>query len=135
MSRRLDWPSCRNVRDLGGLPTADGARIRDLALVRADSLDRLTDDGLRRLKALGVARILDLRNVDEAAVTPHPFAADDAVYRLVPMIDPRRVRSRDRSSERTLGDLYASSLDRNARSIMDGLAAIADAPDGAVVVH
>ncbi len=135
MSRRLDWPGCRNVRDLGGLPTRDGAVIRPRALIRADSLDRLTDDGLSRLKELGVSRILDLRNADEAVVSPHPFAGDDNLYRLVPMIDPRRERLRDRTAERTLGDIYASSLHRNARSIMDGLAAIADAPDGAVVVH
>ena len=23
-SRHLDWPDCRNARDLGGLPTSDG---------------------------------------------------------------------------------------------------------------
>ena len=41
-NRHLEWDACRNVRDLGGLPTADGARIRPGALVRADSLQRLT---------------------------------------------------------------------------------------------
>ena len=40
--RHLDWDGCPNVRDLGGLRTADGGRIRHGALVRADALDRLT---------------------------------------------------------------------------------------------
>ena len=37
MSPHLDWPDCRNVRDVGGLPTSDGGRIRLGALIRADS--------------------------------------------------------------------------------------------------
>jgi protein-tyrosine phosphatase len=28
VDRTLRWPDCRNVRDLGGLPTIDGGRIR-----------------------------------------------------------------------------------------------------------
>ena len=38
----LDWDGCGNVRDLGGLPAADGRRTQRGALVRADALDRLT---------------------------------------------------------------------------------------------
>lgn len=30
----LDWSACRNARNLGGLPTADGGRIRAGALRR-----------------------------------------------------------------------------------------------------
>lgn len=131
---RISWPDCRNVRDLGGLPTTDGGTIRENALIRADSLDRLTDDGLLAVKRSGVSRIVDLRNIDEAALLPHPFAEDE-IYRLIPLIDPRREPSRTRGAERTLATIYCDSLDRNARCIVGGLAAIADAPEGAVVVH
>jgi protein-tyrosine phosphatase len=27
-SLRLAWPGCRNVRDVGGLPTTDGGAVR-----------------------------------------------------------------------------------------------------------
>jgi len=126
------------VRDLGGLPVAGGGSIRPGALIRSDSLDRLDPGGLlafaEHQTSHGVSLILDLRGPAEADTRPHPFV-DDPRYRLVPMIDPRRERTRDRSAERTLGMIYSSSLDRNARCIVDGVAAIADAPAGGVVVH
>jgi len=122
------------VRDLGGLPVAGGGSIRPGALIRADSLDRLDPDGLLAFAEHEVSLILDLRSPAEAESGVHPFT-EDPRYRLVPMIDPRRERSLDRSAERTLGMIYSSGLDRNARCIVDGVAAIADAPPGGVVVH
>ncbi|MER7276612.1 tyrosine-protein phosphatase [Dactylosporangium sp. NPDC000244] len=50
---RLHWPDCRNVRDLGGLPAAEGRTVRERALVRADSLNRLTAEGVAALRAYG----------------------------------------------------------------------------------
>lgn len=135
LSRRLELPDCRNVRDLGGLPTAGGGRIRERALIRADSLERLTSSGAEMLRELKIVRIVDLRNVDEAAAAPHPFVTEEAMYRLIPMIDPAREPERNKDEERTLADIYRSSLTRNVKSIVEGVAAIADAPDGTVLVH
>ena len=133
MPTPLSWPDCRNVRDLGGLPTASGGRIRAGALIRADSLSRLTEEGVALVKAAGVRRIIDLRNVEEA--TDHPFGAQLDLYRLAPMIDPAREPDRNKSAERSLADIYCSSVERNARSIVESVVAIADAPPGTVVVH
>ncbi len=133
MPTPLSWPDCRNVRDLGGLPTAGGGRIRERALIRADSLTRLTDEGVAQVKAAGVRRIVDLRNIDEAV--SHPFAGELDLYLLAPLIDPAREPDRNKTAERTLGDIYCSSLQRNARSIVEGVVAIADAPEGLVLVH
>ena len=47
-ARQLDWEGCFNVRDLGGLPTADGRETRRGELVRADAVDRLTAARLGR---------------------------------------------------------------------------------------
>jgi|KBSSwiStaDraftv2_1062776.scaffolds.fasta_scaffold81156_3 protein tyrosine/serine phosphatase len=135
MPKPLTWPDCRNVRDLGGLTTADGVPIRAGALIRADSLERLTAEGMAAVRAAGIVRIVDLRNVDEAEAGLHPFRETAELYRLIPMIDPAREPERDKSAERTLADIYRSSLIRNAKSIVDGVAAVADAPDGAVLVH
>jgi protein tyrosine/serine phosphatase len=121
------------VRDLGGLPTASGGRIREGALIRADSLSRLTEEGVAVVKAAGVRRIIDLRNVEEAA--DHPFATELDLYRLAPLIDPAREPDRNKSAERSLAEIYCSSLERNARSIVEGVIAIAEAPPGTVVVH
>lgn len=136
MPTPLSWPDCRNARDLGGLPTIDGGRIRADALIRADSLVRLNADGVAMVKAAGVRRIIDLRSVEEAqAYGPHPFSEDAEIYRLAPLIDPAREPERDKRSERTLADIYCSSLNRNTRSIVEGVLALADAPPGPVLVH
>jgi len=39
--RALAWDGCLNVRDLGSLPTEDGARIAPGALIRGDNARRL----------------------------------------------------------------------------------------------
>lgn len=133
-ARRRHWPDCRNTRDLGGLPTTDGGRIRSNALIRSDNLDRLTPAGVKALRDVGVRRILDLRCAHEAAARPTPFAGDP-MCRLVPLIDPEREPERDLEAERTLSATYRGSVVRNARQIVAGIATIADAPVGAVVVH
>ncbi len=73
LERRLRWDACWNVRDLGGLPTADGGLTRLGALVRADRLSRLTGAGVRAVVEYGVRTVVDLQFPDETARTPHPF--------------------------------------------------------------
>ena len=63
--RHLDWVGCFNVRDLGGLPTADGRMTRWGAVVRADALDGLAAAGWTALVQHGVRTVIDLRNDDE----------------------------------------------------------------------
>ncbi len=68
MSERcLEWDGCLNVRDLGGLRTRSGAVVRRGALVRADTVDRLSPTGWEALRAHGVKTVVDLRNDDERA--------------------------------------------------------------------
>ncbi len=71
MERHLEWSGCFNVRDLGGLPTEDGRRIARGALVRADSLSRLTAEGWQALFDHGVRTVIDLRNDEERAAGDH----------------------------------------------------------------
>ncbi|MQS13450.1 tyrosine-protein phosphatase [Streptomyces kaniharaensis] len=63
--RTLVWDGCLNVRDLGGLPTADGRLTARGAVVRADNLDRLTAEGWDALLDHGIRTVVDLRNVEE----------------------------------------------------------------------
>ena len=51
-TRNLEWEPCWNVRDLGGLPTADGGATVWGRLVRADCLGKLTANGRRALLSL-----------------------------------------------------------------------------------
>ncbi len=132
--RRLSWPGCHNVRDLGGLPTEDGGRIRSGALIRSDDLYQLTPAGLAALRAQGVGRVLDLRHTDETGRLPSPLA-EDPVYRWTPFIDEEADRHRDPDTEPDTRAVYLGSIERNAGHIAAAFAALADAPPGPVVVH
>jgi protein-tyrosine phosphatase len=72
--RELDWEGCFNVRDLGGIPTAEGRQTRWGAVIRADELDGLTRKGWASLLEHGVRTVVDLRNDDErgADAAPRP---------------------------------------------------------------
>jgi protein-tyrosine phosphatase len=59
--RVLVWEGCKNVRDLGGLGTADGRLIRRGAIVRADTPSRLTVAGWSALYEYGIRTIVTLR--------------------------------------------------------------------------
>jgi protein-tyrosine phosphatase len=80
--RHLEWEGCFNVRDLGGLRTADGRETRWGRIVRADTLDGLTASGWAALSAPGVRTVVDLRNGDELGVGVAPRPASIASVHL-----------------------------------------------------
>jgi len=125
---KLDWAGCLNGRDVGGLPTADGRRIRFGALLRSDSHNRLTAEGIAAVRAAGIGRILDLRWARETAREPSPFA-DDPVYRNAPLIADLAEQGT------TMPDAYRTMLDDNRRQITGVFVQLSDAPPGAVAVH
>jgi protein-tyrosine phosphatase len=134
VQRVLTWDGCLNVRDLGGLPISGGGHTRQGVLIRADTLDRLSAQGLEAVRTGGVARIVDLRSPWELPADPHPFHGD-RMYRQVCFIDETRDHERDREAEHTLADLYRGSLDRNGRRVAAAVAEIVDVTEGAVIVH
>lgn len=52
----------RNFRDVGGLPTADGRRVRHGVLFRSGHLAHATDEDAAFLSTLGLHTIFDFRN-------------------------------------------------------------------------
>ncbi len=70
--RHLDWDGCCNVRDLGGLPTVDGATTAWGAIVRSDNPAHLTPAGWRALLAHGVRTVIALRTTGSADDEPDP---------------------------------------------------------------
>ncbi len=66
-----------NMRDVGGLATADGHRIRTGRLIRSDNLQDLTAADVRHLvDGLGITDVVDLRTHTEFTVTgPGPLRA------------------------------------------------------------
>ena len=141
--RDLDWDGCVNVRDLGGLPTADGRVTARGVLVRADNVRRLTGRGWADAWSYGIRTILDLRSDGERsgdAAVPREFHvatvslfADfdgDPAYRaeLVQRVGGRGAREANRV-------LYTEALQRNRPSFRAAFEATADTPEGGVLVH
>ncbi|MGW3472169.1 tyrosine-protein phosphatase [Saccharopolyspora sp. NPDC000995] len=60
MSRDLQWDGGYNVRDLGGLPAADGSRLRWGAVVRSASPAFLTESGWGQVLEHGIRTVIDL---------------------------------------------------------------------------
>lgn len=126
----LDWPSCLNARDLGGMPTKDGGRIRTGALIRTDGHHKLTEQGVAAVRAYGVTRIIDLRRQRELDKEPSPFFGDP-LYLHHPVQNPA-----DPDHEwMTLAEIYIAMLDLRPDLYAAAVAAVADAPPGGVVVH
>jgi len=135
--RHLDWEGCFNVRDLGGLATADGRTTRRGAVVRADALDRLTTAGWQSLVAYGVRTVVDLRNDDERR--PDAAPRPPAITTIHVPLDARE--------DREFWDVWASGpqfgtplyyrphLDRFPERSVTALRAIARAGPGAVAFH
>lgn len=81
-----------NVRDLGGLPTADGGRLRPGVLFRSESLAVLDEPALRLLA--DVRLVIDLRTDAEAeAVAGRWLGAEVPETLSVPLLPAYRVGS------------------------------------------
>ena len=126
----LNWPDCLNVRDLEGLPTANGRRIAPGALIRSDNLNRLTEAGIEAVRAAGVVRIVDVRTPPECAGYPSPFSTDPICHNM-----PLYNADDPYDPTLSLEEQYILMVDQNPGLFAAAVGAIADAPDGAVVVH
>jgi protein-tyrosine phosphatase len=83
--RDLVWDGCLNVRELGGLPMRDGGTTRVGAVVRADSVRRLSDERRQALVDHGTRTVIDLRGHDERADDPPAEVPVEAVH--VPFVE------------------------------------------------
>jgi protein tyrosine/serine phosphatase len=126
---------CTNARDLGGLPTRDGRRIRERVLIRTDSLAHLDAAGRADLERLEPGLILDLRSAPELVSDPNPFARHPA-FRHRPFFDPGWEHVRDDLAETTRHGIYRRMLAGNLAAIGAAIREIAAAPpDRPIVAH
>ena len=68
-----------NFRDLGGLPTSDGATTRSGVMFRSDALHHLAPDAADRLVDLGIRTIIDLRSAVELERSGRGALGDTAI--------------------------------------------------------
>jgi rhodanese-related sulfurtransferase len=132
--RALQWEGCCNIRDLGGLPLADGSETRFGVVVRADDISLLSEAGWRAVADYGVRRIVDLRHEDE------PYEPPVDLVRI-PLLDPGSIREVDELLESVHEPAewrrrnYLFFLDRFADRFGRAVSAIAEMKDGPVLVH
>ncbi|MFD7022720.1 tyrosine-protein phosphatase [Promicromonospora sukumoe] len=124
----LDWAGCLNARDLGGLPLTGGGTVRERVLVRSESPSYLTDDGVAAAGAYGLSRIIDLRRPEELVEWPSRLA-DGPAYLHLPVQAPGD------PEEGPWVHLYQGMLDRHPELFARAVGAVADAPEGPVLVH
>ena len=154
----ISLDGAENVRDVGGLPTEDGRALRPGALLRADSLQQLSETDVRRLvDDLHVTAVADLRTgVEVAGEGPGPMLREPAVEVVhlslfpeagestdaaavpadAPVVLPWQERDAgsDTRPRAAAGEVYASYLDDRADSILAALRLIATT-EGATIVH
>lgn len=139
---RLDWDGSLNVRDLGGHPTENGGETRFGAIVRADSVRQLSDEGWAALVAYGVRTIVDLRRQHELDADPPAELPVDVVH--VPLIDPvgheidEEIEAVAEAAPDALSArraIYLEVLERFTPTFAQAVSAVARAPEGCVLVH
>src|SRR4051794_33555348 len=139
--RALAWDGCVNVRDLGGLPVEDGGATRFGQVVRADAVRQLSDEGWRAAVAYGVSRVVDLRFQSELDADPPGDLPVELLHvPLLPDIDTPYwadldARVREMSAADATSTVYLEWLERFGERFAEAVAAIGDAPPGAVLVH
>ena len=144
-SRDLVWDGCLNVRDLGGLPTADGGETRFGSIVRADDVHQLSDEGWRALVDYGVRTVIDLRGDHEREDDPPAELPVEVVH--VPFMEASEKEWEEIADELEAAtaaaaddatatrDAYLIFLERFADNVAASVRAVAQAADGGVVIH
>lgn len=138
----LSWDGCLNVRDLGGHPTEDGGETAHAAVIRADSVRRLTARGWAAATAYGVRTVVDLRLASELELDPPHELPVDVVH--VPVLDGadraawaeiEALAEAAPDETRATRDVYLQLLERFRPRFAEAISAVAAAPAGGVVVH
>jgi protein-tyrosine phosphatase len=149
--RWIELDGAANVRDLGGLPTRDGAATQFGRALRADNLQGLTDGDIGLLVGgFGVGHVVDLRTTAEIeSEGPGPLVGHDRVtihhHSLVPEAGWRTdVEAADSVLPTTLptesgrwdptGLYYTHYLSRRPDSVLGALRALG-ASEVAAIVH
>jgi protein-tyrosine phosphatase len=142
----LDWPDCRNARDLGGLPARSGL-TRKGVIIRSDNIASLTMAGRQAMIDYGVATVIDLRSEAEVKGAPGPpfsrfqstspavssvIDGDGLSRRHIPLIDDATAPVLNQAAE--MPDRYILMVDRRQKALGAIFNAIADA-DGPVLFH
>lgn len=131
-STRIPIPGTYNFRDVGGLP-ALGGRVREGVLFRSDGLHRLGEEGRAQLRRLGVGRVIDLRDENEAAVMPDDLDGLDVEVLRLPVFEGSGASQGARGI--SLDALYHRIVTQHTAVVVGALREISGVGERSVVVH
>lgn len=137
--RDVVLPGALNVRDLGGLSTVQGRRVRTGVVLRAATLAELTEDAVAALHGRGLRTVVDLRGQAEVARDGRGLLADSpaVTFRNLPVVGARSVRL-DQAKDLDTGSLlehYVAYLEASADVVIQVLRLLADPATVPAVVH
>lgn len=140
-NRDLAWEGLLNARDLGGHPTEDGGETRWDSVVRTDSVRLLTDEGWKSAVDYGIRTVVDLRSDEELAADPPAELPLEPVH--VPFFDDREdvfeqveaASAGAANHAEATREVYLIFLEHFRHNVAAAIRAVAQAPEGGVVVH
>jgi len=136
--RELSIDGLVNARDLGGLVTKDGRRIREGVVVRSDNPRGLTETGqVELMQQIGPRTVLDLRMEIESTHDGYVLKDSTVTVKNLPMTPLSGVNQAqiDAGAYDNLIDDYIGQIDVNGDSIAEALRHIADEDAHPVIVH
>ncbi|MBV2152643.1 tyrosine-protein phosphatase [Kitasatospora sp. SUK 42] len=125
----IDIPGVRNFRDAGGIGS-----LRRGVLYRSGSLHTLTEEGARKLKALGLRTVVDLRSPFEQEIWPDQRHGLDHETLSVPTLPANR-EDVDLPWPEDQADLYLFMPETAGRSLAAVVRHLATPQALPVVVH
>ncbi len=115
----LNLKSVKNARDLGGLSTPDGRKIKKNKLLRTANLSQLSTEDEKALKEKGLTLVLDLRTSEVINANPNVII-DGVKYAHIPIMRELglKVTPKSEYEERSIGEiLLGFSKDFNGEGV------------------
>lgn len=100
--QRLNLKKLNNTRDLGGLPAADGKKLRYGRLIRSGRLYKLPKSTVKKLEEMGVDTVIDMRTEKECQEYPSYPLNGATYYHLPLMCTATRGITHEKSMARTM---------------------------------
>ena len=140
-NRDVAWEGAANARDLGGIPFAGGAAVAPGRVFRMGRSEWLTETGWAAARAAGVRTVVDLRNSEEQGRRDTDPQVDGAALEGITFLTRPTQDAHDPDFTALCGPYmdspkwYPENLRRWPDKIAAVVQAVADAGNGAVVIH
>lgn len=97
MSQKIEFEKLRNTRDLGGMVTADGRKIKTGKLIRSGHLIAASENDQQKLAKL-IDTVVDFRSEKECTERPEPYICGTKYYHIPVLEAPKPGVTRDEDS-------------------------------------